>query len=141
MTWGASPGTGWTTRTGSPSTGWDLASEAATPLVEPGTHRYNIADVAPHPYVPEILLVVPQLDAAAWFECTELDFAGTALIDCPDVPAPFLLDRTSGSWTEVTWVDLPPSLVGTDGNWTRLDRSQLLYATAGAGVWRGTLTW
>lgn len=113
---------------------------SAVQFIDPATHRYNIADIAPHPYVPDVLLVVPQIDAAAWYECTERDGAGTTVLDCP-VAAPFLLDRATGAWVERPFLVLPPSLVGTAGAWTEMARAQILYATSGAGAWRGTLSW
>ena len=115
---------------------------SATLFVDPGAgHMYSVADVVPHPYVPDTVLVVPQLDSAAWFECTEQSVATGFSLDCPDVPAPFLMTRPVGTWEVTTFANLPPSMVGNAGAWTTLDRSQLLYATAGSGVWRGTLTW
>lgn len=115
---------------------------SATQFVDPATHMYNIGEVAPNPWVSDLVLVVPLLDAAAWFECTELDSVGTyESLDCPDVPAPFLLDGRTGTWEETGFVDLPPSLVGTAGAWTNLSRHQILYGTEGAGAWRGTLSW
>lgn len=117
---------------------------AATTLINPATHQYNIADIAPNPYVTDTLIVVPQIDVSAWFECSEYATLNTPpAMQCPDVPGPFLLERGSGTWSEVNFGELPPSLIGTAGAWTPLGTTgqTLLCATEGASAWQGVMSW
>jgi hypothetical protein len=118
------------------------APSTLTNLIDASTHRYNIADIAPHPTVtPDLLAVAPQLDAAAWFECMEVRDDGTASVGCPDVPEPLLLEWNGASWDESSvHGDLPPSLVGTTIAWGEKE-TKLFYGTEGAGAWRTHATW
>lgn len=119
----------------------DLATGTLANLIDPSTHRYNIADVSPHPTTTDRVAVAGQLDASAWFECMELNYAGTASVGCPDVPEPLILDWTGASWVGGgVHVDLPPSLVGTTITFGAVDPN-LYFGTEGAGAWRTYLTW
>jgi hypothetical protein len=119
----------------------DLTSGALTNLVDPSTHNYNIADVAPHPTVADLIAVAPQLDASAWFECMELNATATASVGCPDVPEPLVMQRAGLTWTEASvHTDLPPSLVGTSITWGEKE-TKLYYGTEGAGAWRTNASW
>jgi len=119
----------------------NLTTGALTNLVDPSTHRYNIADIAAHPTVADLIAVAPQLDASAWTECMEFDAAGSGPVGCPDVPEPLIMQRSGASWTEASVNgDLPPSLVGTSIAWGEKE-AKLFYGTEGAGAWRTSASW
>ena len=102
---------------------------------------YNIVDIAAHPTLTNLIAVAPQLDASAWFECMELDPAGTASVGCPDVPAPLVMTRDGATWREMSVsADLPPSLIGTSIAWGEKE-TKLFYGTEGAGAWRTNASW
>jgi hypothetical protein len=107
-----------------------------TELVDPAVYQFSIADVVPAPYVNDLLFVAPYIDAGTWRQCHE---AGAG--DCPDLPYPMFAERAGSAWTLTTLGSFPPSLVATAANWTDFNDPALLYATEGAGAWRGSLTW
>jgi hypothetical protein len=117
---------------------YDLTTDTVTKLIDPATHRYNIAEIAPHPTTAGLLAAAPQLDASAWFECMELNYAGTASVGCPDVPEP-MIEYDVDPWTSVH-ADLTPSLEGTAIAWGE-EETKLFYGTEGAGAWRTNATW
>lgn len=112
------------------------SATSVTELVDPAVYQFSIADVAPAPYINDLLLVAPYIDAGTWLECHEAS-AG----DCPDRPYPLFAERSGGSWTLTALAEVPPSLVATAVNWTDFNDPAVLYATEGAGAWRGALTW
>jgi hypothetical protein len=107
-----------------------------TELVDPAVYQFSIADVAPAPFVNDLLFIAPYIDSGTWMECHE-----TGAGDCPDVAYPMFAERAAGTWTLSTVTTTPPSLVATAVDWTDLSNPALLYATEGAGAWRGTLSW
>jgi hypothetical protein len=107
-----------------------------TELVDPAVYQFSIADVAPHPWVNDLLLVAPYIDAGTWSQCHE-----TGAGDCPDIPYPMFAERSGGTWALSTLSSAPPALVATAANWTDFSDPAVLYATEGAGAWRGALSW
>lgn len=110
-------------------------------IVDPAIHHYSIADVAPNPYVTDVLFVAPILDVSAWEECQEAT-SGACLTSTDNIPYPFFEERISVGWTPtIPTTDYPPSFSATSLAWTDLDDPAILYGTEGAGAWRGSMSW
>ena len=131
-------------------------SAGLSQVLDPYSHRYSIAEVAPHPEMADLYAVVPKFDGADWSgQCQDRrTTTGADPGGCDNFPVPSLLWQSgAGTWSWRSLNDNFPTSRAESAAWSPVDiyegprlndegsASWLYVGTSGSGAWRGRVGW